>query len=485
MFKNRLRTAALAGAVAVATGLSGLSIPAYAQTQDGNFQEQDGSAAQPVSPQNISEAELRTQTDATASYLAGLQGATSLESVIEAYINLGGDGFDPSEGAAKVAFEEAKNEASAQLAISAQNILNARASVGFALEADRQAEADWDAFVAELNAVLGGLNILINDVNAANTHVPTFVILPNLPAVATDATAVDVFKQLVELQITVNEQWDLAGDWNIDIADGEYVNRTHMAALEALKNSLDNDLESVTEAYEVAKASNREAQKSDVLVRQLFLERATAQRDTLRVVEAAFSVAERYIELFQNNELVGDSTLRTEYREVLFDIFNGLQMNLNWLEEADDAAVAGFLVWETDLLANDDEKQYFIEKVEFATATYAKIFINGWVWQEALERVELLDQNIIDDRNQAEADREAAEKAAAEAKELEEARIKALDDIAKALEDKNNTPAPTPPAEKPAGSSSDNAGLFGLIAAIGGIAALIAAAFPFISSFLR
>ena len=49
MFKNRVRTAALAGAIAVATGVSGLSVPAYAAPEnpqtDNHFNQPDGSRA--------------------------------------------------------------------------------------------------------------------------------------------------------------------------------------------------------------------------------------------------------------------------------------------------------------------------------------------------------------------------------------------------------------------------------------------------------
>ena len=49
MFKNRVRTAALAGAIAVATGVSGLSVPAYAAPEnpqtDNHFNQPDGSQA--------------------------------------------------------------------------------------------------------------------------------------------------------------------------------------------------------------------------------------------------------------------------------------------------------------------------------------------------------------------------------------------------------------------------------------------------------
>ena len=54
MFKNRVRTAALAGAIAVATGVSGVAVPAFAEDttvnsiQGPEFNPADASAAKDV-----------------------------------------------------------------------------------------------------------------------------------------------------------------------------------------------------------------------------------------------------------------------------------------------------------------------------------------------------------------------------------------------------------------------------------------------------
>ncbi|MDO5670450.1 MAG: S-layer protein PS2 [Corynebacterium sp.] len=449
MFQNRIRTAALAGAIAVATGISGLATPAFAvdTTQQDGYNNQDGSASAPVVAQNITENELRSLTDGTADYLYVFQNDPSFTEIVDEYINLGQDGFDPSEQAAQKAFDDARQVASAELATASANIQKARNSVAYALEKDQIAEADWKAFVKALNDFRAVINPLINDVNDKNTHVaPYFPVLETIPA-ADGANAVSVFRAIQALQAEVNRQFELAGDWNIDIQDGQYVNREHMIALENLKNAVDAGYPALKAAYDTAVASNREAQKSDVIVRQLYLERATAQRDTLRAVEAYFSVVARYIELFQNNEIVGETTLRTLYREVLHNIWHGIKFNVRDLQEADAATHEYHLAWESDLRDNDDEKFYFEQKLDFATKTYLKIFKNGRIWGEELERVELIDTGIKAER-EAEAARLAAERAAVEQAEADR---QALIDALKELADAQNPG--TNPAPNPLGSS--------------------------------
>lgn len=482
MFKNRIRTAALAGAIAVATGVSGMAVPAFAQTQQGGVTIEDGSAITQVTPENVTEDQLRTISDETAAYLATFQEGGDFRDIVEDYITLGEDGFDNSEEAARIAFDEARQNATAELATASQNYQQARNSVAFALEADQQAEADWNTFVNTLQAAATALNPLIDDVNEANTHVPTFEIIDALPADVTTENAVPTYRALQALKVLVDSQYELAGDWNIDEGDGQYVNRVHIQALEDLKNAVDPRLETATEAYDVARASNIEAQKSDVLVRQLYLERIAAQRDTLRGVEALFGVVARYVELYQNNEIVGDTTLRTLYREVLENIQSGILFNVEQLNAADEATEEYHLAWDSDLLNNDDEDQYWEDKLDFAVTTYQNIFANGAIWQEQLERVELLDSGIIADREQEQADREAAEEAAEAAAQREQ---ELLDLIEQLINDREN-PGNGDDNDNPGnGGSSENAGLIGIIAAIGGVIALIAAAFPFIQNFMR
>lgn len=497
MFQNRLRTAALAGAIAVATGISGLAVPAFAveTTQNDGFNTADSSAAAAVAAKNVTEAQLRDKTDATTDYLSPLQNG-DLEAVLNDYLAVtdSADGFDPSEEAAKAAFEAAQAEAGAQLATNSQVIQDARASVKHANDADDAATAAWDALVVALQDSADDINSLIRANNEANTHQGTFQLHDELATPVTRWNAIDAYESLLALQLDVDAQWKEAGIWNIDETDGEYVNRTHIATLEALKNKIDAEVAVATPKFDDALDKNREAQKSDVIVRQLFLERATAQRDVLRTVEATFSVAARYVELTQDDVLYNDGALSTEYRNVLDNLLTGLRANLDSLDEADKATEESFLIWESDLPNNDDGNENYHLKLEFASQTYANIRTTGTVWQEELNRVTLIDSGIIAEsealaaeQERLEEERAAAKEAAAEQAENARKAAAAQEELNRLLAEiaaqKNETPAPAP-IEK-ADGSSEHAGLFGVIAAIGGIAALIAAAFPFISNFMR
>ena len=61
MFKNRVRTAALAGAIAVATGVSGVAVPAFAEDTNVNsiqgpeFNKPDASKAEDAKSENYTE----------------------------------------------------------------------------------------------------------------------------------------------------------------------------------------------------------------------------------------------------------------------------------------------------------------------------------------------------------------------------------------------------------------------------------------------
>lgn len=478
MFKNRVRTAALAGAIAVATGVSGLAVPAYAQE---GFAVVDGTAATAVAPANVTETELQELTDATADYLEGFQEGGSLQALVDTYIDLGADGYDPSEEEARNAFDGAKANASAQLATSVENVNKARASVGFAVDQDEQADADWEILVEALNAAATEFNPLIDAVNEAKTiEDAPFTELPNLASnLEREDDIVEAYRALQALQDTVDEQFETAGDWNIDETDGQFINRDHMLALETLKDAVDGQVETVEDAYDTAVASNREAQKTDVLVRQLFLERATAQRDSLRIVEGIFQSAARYVELTVNDVLTDDNgVLSTEYREVQGNLWTGLGDNLEWLQLADDATAEYFLAWGTDESNPEEGDDYAAEKLRLATETYGKIFENGATWREALNRVQLIDANLEAEKAQLEADREAAREAA----EREQAIADALEELAKGSGSEEPGDIEEPGMSS---GSSEKGGLIGLVAAIGGVVALIAAAFPFISNFMR
>ena len=421
MFKNRVRTAALAGAIAIATGLSGFSAPAFAQdTQQGGYQTEDGSAAQDLVAKNVTEEQLRDLTDETADYLNKIQHWPTFRTLVNHYVNLGEPGFDPSEEAAAAAFREAQAEAEAELAKAAANIQEARASVKYALDKDEIATEDWKSYVSALNAFREVINPLIAEANRTKSHDDFKPFRSISKAHMHNARA--VHREIDKLLAKAEADYNRAADWSVDNNRKHYIDREFMAALKALREAAQAGAPAVVEAWETARDSNVEAQLSDVLVRQLFLERATAQRDTLRVFKAWISVFKRYNELYQDNVLVGDSTLRKEYREVLDDIQFGLWGNIAQLNKADAATEAFFLHWWTDLRNNNDGNwAIYREQAEFALKTYQNSLINGKFWQEKLDRVELIDAGL-------KADREAAAKAAAD----RERELKAAEELAAA-----------------------------------------------------
>nr|AAS20291.1 PS2 [Corynebacterium glutamicum] len=492
MFNNRIRTAALAGAIAISTAASGVAIPAFAQetgtyNNTGGFNDADGSTIQPAPAVDHSEAELRDATDATGNYLAAFQSG-DIKAIVGAYIDAGVDGFDPSEEAIFKAFEAARDEATQQLAFSAETITKTRESVAYALKVDQEATEAYLAYRNALRGAATSINPLIDAANAANrTDGSEIEIYDNIflaSDVFTDGPLLlPAYRELVALQTEVNEDLEWLGEFAIDNDADNYVQRYHIPAVEALKAEIDARLEAIEPLRADSAEKNRLAQKSDVLVRQLFLERATAQRDTLRVVEAIFATAARYVELYESDENVnveGD-TLRNHYVALLPTLFGAAFFNIDILDDADEAAELYYLHWNTDLGTNNEDLAYAEEKREFALLTYAKVFING-IWQEEVKYV----QNL-DDGARAEAARVEAERLADEAYRAEQLRIaqeaadaqKAIADaLAKEAENGNNSSD-----DKETGSS--DIGSWGPFAAIAAIIAAIAAIFPFLSGIVK
>lgn len=500
MFDNRIRTAALAGAIAISTAASGVAIPAFAQETNptfninNGFNDADGSTAQPVGPVNHTEAELRAATNATAAYLEEFQSG-SVETVVNEYLQVqsSADGFDPSEQAAYEAFEAARVRASAELAASAETITKTRESVNYALKVDREATAAFEAYLNALRQV-STINDLIDDANVANrtdrAEIKDYIQLYDTTDISGDAPLLaPAYKELKDLQAEVDADFEWLGEFAIDNNEDNYVQRYHIPAVEALKAAIDSLVDTVEPLRADAIAKNIEAQKSDVLVRQLYLERATAQRDTLRVVEAIFSTSARYVELYENVENVNveNKTLRQHYSSLIPNLFIAAVGNISELNAADAEAEALYLEWETDLGTNDEQAAYDEAKLKFAIETYAKILINGEVWQEPLAYV----QNLDEGARQEAADREAA-RAADEAYRAEQLRIaqeaadaqKAIAEaLAKEADNDNNNGGDNSSDDKPAGSS--DLGTWGPFAAIAAIIAAIAGIFPFLSGIVK
>lgn len=497
MFNNRIRTAALAGAIAISTAASGVAIPAFAQetavTTNG-FNDADGSTIQPAPAVDHSEAELRDATDATGNYLAAFQSG-DIEAIVGAYVDAGVDGFDPSEQAIFEAFEAARDEATQQLAFSAETITKTRESVAYALKVDQEATEAYLAYRNALRGAATSINPLIDAANAANrTDGSEIEIYDNIflaSDVFTDGPLLlPAYRELVALQTEVNEDLEWLGEFAIDNDPENYVQRYHIPAVEALKAEIDARLEAIEPLRADSAEKNRIAQKSDVLVRQLFLERATAQRDTLRVVEAIFATAARYVELYESDENVnveGD-TLRNHYVALLPTLFGAASFNVGVLDTADDAAIDFYLVWDTDLATNDEDAAYAEEKRQFALLTYAKVFING-IWQEEVKYVQNLDEGARAEAARIEAERLADEAYRAEqlriAQEAADAQKAIAEALAKEAENGNgnNNGGDNSSDDKPAGSS--DLGTWGPFAAIAAIIAAIAGIFPFLSGIVK
>lgn len=502
MFNNRIRTAALAGAIAISTAASGVAIPAFAQETNptfnitNGFNDADGSTIQPVGPVNHTEETLRDLTDSTGAYLEEFQNGT-VEEIVEAYLQVqaSADGFDPSEQAAYEAFEAARVRASQELAASAETITKTRESVNYALKVDQEATAAFEAYRNALRQVgtigqEGTINDLIAKANDANrtdrAEIKDYIHLYNTTDISGDAPLLaPAYKELKDLQAEVDADFEWLGEYAIDNNEDNYVQRYHIPAVEALKAAIDSLVDTVEPLRADAIAKNLEAQKSDVLVRQLFLERATAQRDTLRVVEAIFSTSARYVELYENVENVNveNKTLRQHYSALIPNLFIAAVANISELNAADAEAAAYYLHWDTDLATNDEDEAYYKAKLDFAIETYAKILFNGEVWQEPLAYVQNLDAGA----RQEAADREAA-RAADEAYRAEQLRIaQEAADAQKAIAE-----ALAKEAEGNNDNSSDNTetgssdiGSWGPFAAIAAIIAAIAAIFPFLSGIVK
>nr|AAS20301.1 PS2 [Corynebacterium glutamicum] len=509
MFNNRIRTAALAGAIAISTAASGVAIPAFAQETNptfnitNGFNDADGSTIQPVGPVNHTEETLRDLTDSTGAYLEEFQNGT-VEEIVEAYLQVqaSADGFDPSEQAAYEAFEAARVRASQELAASAETITKTRESVAYALKVDQEATAAFEAYRNALrDAAISinpdgsinpdtSINLLIDAANAANrtdrAEIEDYDDLYTQTDIALETPQLAyAFQDLKALQAEVDADFEWLGEFGIEQEDGNYVQRHHLPAVEALKAEVDARVAAIEPLRADSIAKNLEAQKCDVLVRQLFLERATAQRDTLRVVKAIFSTSARYVELYENVENVNveNKTLRQHYSALIPNLFIAAVANISELNAADAEAAAYYLHWDTDLATNDEDEAYYKAKLDFAIETYAKILFNGEVWQEPLAYVQNLDAGA----RQEAADREAA-RAADEAYRVEQLRIaQEAADAQKAIAE-----ALVKEAEGNNDNSSDNTetgssdiGSWGPFAAIAAIIAAIAAIFPFLSGIVK
>lgn len=366
MFKNRVRTAALAGAIAVATGVSGVAVPAFAQDtntsniQGGGFNEPDASLAKDVEAKNVTEAQLRDLVGATHHYIVN---NNQFRELFEAAAAANTDGLDRSEQADHKAYQAAANEATKQLAQAEKNVQDARASVAYALQNDKGADKAWANYEEKafdynntVTNAAGGqrygkdeskLGLLESDLNKVNDQVGNKVNdedktgLPKLEAPKlspvdpenfesvqkTPAKNIKIFEDTIK---TYKERLDYIGWRGADKSEDSYVTRDYepllkqlIADAEMLLEQLKADGAELEEARKAALEASRGAQATDILVRQGYLDQAHAQVRVLRAMEAEFAIGARVLELRESDEngtvvVNGEQkTLREAYAELI------------------------------------------------------------------------------------------------------------------------------------------------------------------------
>lgn len=400
MFKNRVRTAALAGAIAVATGVSGVAVPAFAEDttttniQGGGFNEPDASLAKDVEAKNVTEAELRDRVAATDHYIVN---NNQFRELYEAAAAANTDGLDRSEQADYKAYQAAANEATKQLAQAEKNVQDARASVAYALENDKGADKAWANYEEKafdynntVTNAAGGqrygkdeskLGLLESDLNKANQFVENKVNdedksgleplkAPKLNPVdpedfdsvqKTPEENIKIFKKTIE---TYQERLDYAGWRNADKNENSYITRDYVKLLEQLiadaemlLEQLKEDGAELEEARKAALEASRGAQGADILVRQGYLDQAHAQVRVLRAMEAEFAIGARVLELRESDDngtvvVNGDQkTLREAYAELIAHqtgiVSIAKQKNMETYE-AQVAQFKGFKKWASD-----------------------------------------------------------------------------------------------------------------------------------------
>ena len=384
MFKNRVRTAALAGAIAVATGVSGVAVPAFAEDTDVNsiqgpeFNEPDASKAKDAKAENYTEQQLAEMTNSTDKFIQSYNQYQDLYPKVAA---LAGDGVDISEEQEYKDFQEFANKTTEQLAQAEKNVQAARASVAYALEKDKAADAAWNNYeekafdynvtVTNVTGVKNGGNnpqgdkgsqyetdeykqagLLKSDIEAANNFLSANGIqikdangqvmdTSNLPVPALEEIDPNNFwsvqdtpkKNLKKFKLAIEEyklRLDYAGDRSADKTADNYIPRQYVDLVETvisdaemLYEQLKADSDALVEARDAAREASREAQKSDILVRQGLLDRAWAQVYVLRPMEAQFAIGARVLELYESGEngtvvINGEQlTLRQAYERLI------------------------------------------------------------------------------------------------------------------------------------------------------------------------
>ena len=416
MFKNRVRTAALAGAIAVATGVSGVAVPAFAEDttatniQGGGFNEPDASLAKDVKAENVTEDQLLKLVGATHHYIIN---NNEFRELYEAAAAANTDGLDRSEQADHKAYQAAANEATKQLAQAEKNVQAARASVAYALQNDKAADQAWANYEEKafdynntVTNIVGdkkgtgvgnqntpgndeykhfgllksdldktnGIENKLNDESKFDKSKHPDLVVPNLEQIdpedfaSVQNTPKANIKKFEDMIKVYKERLDYTGWRNADKTQDDYITRdyipmveTLIADAEMLLEQLKADSAALEEARQAALAASRESQKTDILVRQGFLDQANAQVRVLRAMEAEFAIGARELELREagdNATVVIDGqqvTLRKAYADL---IAHGHGI-------VSDAKDYNYEVYKTQILKAEEFKAWATDEANF------------------------------------------------------------------------------------------------------------------------
>lgn len=483
MFKNRVRTAALAGAIAVATGVSGLSVPAYADPITGDHfnqpdasQQGEGTVATNVPGSKVDPKtavqQLNEALTATEKQIANFP--------IKDYRPLNNRPIE------KNAFEDASakaNKATELLAQASQNLDNVNATIDSVQAETNAANAAWAKYadaVSISRAEYIALQELENDLDLDNEfgHGPkgTFYYTGKLTPVDKKAGQDGYLSEVAASRISIegpNGEGGLAKELNEELGkldpskkvDVDRINKltTYQKKLTGYLNGWNKRDELYADALEKTNiATSRNLAELRELQRT-----ASAQVRALRVIQAFYLVEARWLNLYESNENgvinfsdgtngTRTTTLRAEYERLL----GAGNENTN----TDDAV----------LLSRARDAKNNIGK---AKGDQADIYFN-LRWENPVTTVRLLDKGHQDDA--------AARAAAAAADKAEkEAQKKTIDELTQAIKDLNQKKSDVQ-APSNNGSTNNNQGdttqdpkkddqglkIFGIIA---GVIAAIAA----------
>lgn len=405
-----IRTTAIAALVAVTTALTTVS-PAFAdvdtrdanssasanETQPAGLNTADGSKLPEGT--NKSEDELKAATGAVATKITQLwdgkydkdgklvDGVTPAD-VFAKYLSPAA--LRDNEAGALAALEDHYKAITNVLAMAAQNQADAMASVKYALDADDAAYTAWDKLVKDVKAP--GLNAMAAEVNRLNrTNVPAIPLI----GVVTPQSVLAFLRGVVAHR---DNSWNIAADQSAD----NYVSRQYQKAL--LKLLTSKEYEGILKPYLEAQAPLAEAQTSDVISRQMFMDRSRAQVQVLRIIQAKYAIAIRLIQLYENDRLQANDSRETvskAYMDVVkSDPFTeALEREYAQLVTADQNAIDLFDGWKADLGNGaprpDAERRAYIDyRDSQAKQTYANIVADR-VWQNELATAQLLDRQAF------------------------------------------------------------------------------------------